>query len=49
MTEEFQLDYSEIQKTVERLLPDNFPITFEELIKFNFNKEIFSSNRGDWE
>lgn len=32
MTEELQLDYSEIQKTVERLLPDNFPITFEELL-----------------
>jgi len=33
MTEELQLDYSELQKTVERLLPDNFPITFEELVK----------------
>ena len=28
-----QLDYSDLQKTVENLLPDNFPISFEELVK----------------
>ena len=32
MTEELQVDYTELQKTVEQLLPDNFPITFEELV-----------------
>ena len=32
MTEELQLDYSELQKTVEHLLPDDFPMTFEELV-----------------
>ena len=32
MTEELQIDYTELQKTVERLLPDNFPVSFEELV-----------------
>ncbi|MGN0507319.1 MAG: stage III sporulation protein AE [Lachnospiraceae bacterium] len=31
--EELSLDYSEIQKTVEELLPDNLPITFRELVE----------------
>ena len=26
MTEELQVDYTELQKTVEQLLPDNFPV-----------------------
>lgn len=30
--EELSLDYTDIQKTVEELLPDNFPVTFEELV-----------------
>ncbi len=32
MTEELHLDYSELQKTVETLLPQDFPYTFEELV-----------------
>lgn len=32
MTEELQLDYSELQKTVEELLPGTLPFTFEELV-----------------
>jgi len=32
MTEELQIDYSELQKTVEYLLPDSFPLSFEELV-----------------
>lgn len=32
MTEELQIDYSELQKTVEQLLPADFPISFEELV-----------------
>ena len=32
MTEELQIDYTELQKTVENLLPDNFPVSFEELV-----------------
>lgn len=32
MMQEVQADYSELQKTVEELLPGNFPYTFEELV-----------------
>ena len=32
MTEEFKMDYSEMQKTVEALLPGELPFTFEELV-----------------
>ena len=32
MTEEIQLDYRELQKIVEQLLPGEFPFTFEELV-----------------
>lgn len=32
MTEELQIDYSELQKTMEQLLPGEFPFTFEELV-----------------
>ncbi len=32
MTEELQIDYSELQKTVEELLPGRFPVSFEELV-----------------
>lgn len=34
MTEELQMDYTELQKTVEKLLPGNFPFTFEELVNY---------------
>lgn len=33
MTEELQIDYGELQKTVENLLPEPFPFTFEELVE----------------
>jgi RNA polymerase sigma-70 factor (ECF subfamily) len=33
MTDGLQIDYSDLQKTVESLLPDDLPITFEELVK----------------
>ena len=33
MTEELKIDYTELQETVERLLPDNFPVSFEELVE----------------
>lgn len=33
MTEELQIDYTELQNTVERLLPKEFPLTFEELVR----------------
>ena len=32
MTEELQIDYRELQKTVEQLLPEKFPFTFEDLV-----------------
>lgn len=32
MTKELQIDYTELQKTVEGLLPDGFPFSFEELV-----------------
>lgn len=32
MMEELNLDYSELQKTVEKLLPGEFPFTFEEMV-----------------
>lgn len=32
MTEELQIDYTELQKTVEQLLPGGFPVSFEELV-----------------
>lgn len=31
--EELQLDYSELQKTIEELLPEKFPVSFEQLIE----------------
>lgn len=42
MTEELQMDYTELQKTVERLLPDNFPVSFEELVELMMQGEIKS-------
>lgn len=33
MTEDLQMDYSELQKTVEALLPGELPFTFEELVR----------------
>ena len=30
--EEVQIDYTELQKTVEKLLPGEFPLSFEELV-----------------
>ena len=33
MTEELQIDYRELQKAVEELLPGAFPFTFEELVE----------------
>lgn len=33
MTEELQIDYRELQKMVENLLPESFPFTFEELVE----------------
>ncbi len=39
MTEELQIDYTELQETVERLLPDNFPVTFEELVNHMISGE----------
>lgn len=33
MTEELELDYTDLQKTVEQLLPGDFPYTFEGLVK----------------
>lgn len=32
MNEELQMDYSELQKTIEDMLPDNFPVSFEDLV-----------------
>lgn len=32
MTEELELEYAELQKTVENMLPRDFPVSFEELI-----------------
>ena len=32
MTKEVQIDYTGLQKTVEALLPGDFPYTFEELV-----------------
>lgn len=53
MTEELQIDYTELQKKVEQLLPDNFPVTFEELVNRmvsgNFeNPGNFFREVGDW-
>lgn len=31
--EELQIDYTELQKTVEEMLPSDFPISFEQLVK----------------
>lgn len=39
MMEELKLDYSELQKTVEKLLPGEFPVTFEELVNSFFSGE----------
>lgn len=33
MTKELQIDYTELQSYVEGLLPDSFPLTFEEMVK----------------
>ncbi len=33
MKEELQIDYTELQKTVEKLLPGNFPVSFEEMVR----------------
>ena len=53
MTEELQIDYSELQKTVEQLLPGNFPITFEELINRMISGDLGSLGEifkevGEW-
>lgn len=37
MTENWQADYSELQKTVEEILPKDFPFTFEELVRRMLN------------
>ena len=42
MTKELQIDYSELQKTVEELLPRDFPFTFEELVNRLVSGEISS-------
>ena len=53
MTEELQVDYTELQKTVEQLLPDNFPITFEELVNRMVSGDLGSFGElfrelGEW-
>ena len=40
MTDELQIDYTELQKTVEQLLPGNFPITFEELVNCTSQQKV---------
>lgn len=42
MTEELQIDYSELQKTVEHLLPGDFPVSFEELVNRMVSGEMES-------
>lgn len=53
MTEEFQIDYTELQETVERILPDNFPVSFEELVNRMVSGDMGSLGGvfrevGDW-
>ena len=38
--EELQIDYSELQNTVERLLPESLPLTFEEMVGLFMNGEL---------
>lgn len=38
--EELQIDYTELQKTVENLLPGNFPVSFEELVNSFMSGEM---------
>lgn len=47
MTEELQIDYSELQKTVERLLPEQAPFTFEELVNAMLDGNLENSG-GIW-
>lgn len=42
MTEELYIDYSELQKTVENLLPGDFPVSFEELVNRMVSGELGS-------
>ena len=39
MTEELQIEYSELQKTVEQMLPGKCPVTFEELVNLLMSGE----------
>ena len=51
MMEELKLDYTELQKTVEKLLPGEFPFTFEELVKGFFSGEMDKgvlAEIGEW-
>ena len=51
MTEELQLDYTELQKTVEKLLPGEFPFSFEEMVRQFMNgdaKEGMIKEIGAW-
>ncbi len=50
MAEELQIDYTELQKTVERLLPGELPFTFEELVKGMMQGEPTGALReiGTW-
>lgn len=40
MTDELQIDYTELQQTVEKLLPKDFPFSFEELVNHLINGEL---------
>lgn len=53
MTQELQIDYTELQKTVESLLPGNFPVTFEELVNRMVSGDLGSPRElfrelGEW-
>ncbi len=53
MTEELQIDYTELQKTVEGLLPGNFPVSFEKLVNRMMSGETESMGEvlrdiGEW-
>lgn len=53
MTKELQIDYSELQKTVESLLPGELPVSFEELVRRMVSGELGSLGEifrelGEW-
>ncbi len=48
MTEEFQVDYSELQGTIEALLPGEIPFTFEELVKRMMQGETVGIVKEVW-